>query len=230
MGRNLLFISKYPNIVKEFLAAMEGKQIEIDTASNGIEAAAKIKKKEYQVIVTGLSLDGYNGEQIITYLNKSFPNTVCIIYTTMISPTQLHFFINERKVFRVFLRPVDFAGEFFLALEEAYEYYDICVKNKEEEIQQKEEYEQKKGEMEVLMQKLNAQRQVQEVMNRYMKRLLYFSLQEYAGRVDNKRKDQLRQLEWEIVDLFCEQNADDLSNRLSKAEEIMSKIKVLSET
>lgn len=229
MGRNLLFISKYPEIVKEFLEAMEGKQIEIDTASNGIEAAAKIKKREYQVIVTGLSLDGYNGEQIITYLNKSFPDTVCIIYTTTISPAQLHFFINERKVFRVFLRPVDFAGDFFLALEEAYEHYDICVKNKEEEREKKEEYKQKKSEMEMLARKLDAQRRLQEIMNRYMKRLLYFTLQEYAGAMDDKRRDQLRQLEWEIVDLFCEQSKDSSSNRLIEAEEIMGKIKALSE-
>ena len=105
---NLLFISKYPEIIHEFTDAMKDRDIEIETAINGIEAAAKIKKKNYDIVITGLSLEGYNGEQIITYLNKTAPSTVCIIYTTTISSAQLHFFINARNVFRVFLRPVDF--------------------------------------------------------------------------------------------------------------------------
>lgn len=125
---NLLFISKYPEIIHEFTDAMKDRDIEIETAINGIEAAAKIKKKNYDIVITGLSLEGYNGEQIITYLNKTAPSTVCIIYTTTISSAQLHFFINERNVFRVFLRPVDFRGVFWEALEEAYEYHAVQVK------------------------------------------------------------------------------------------------------
>ena len=129
---NLLFISKYPQIIHEFTDAMKDRDIEIETAINGIEAAAKIKKKNYDIVITGLSLEGYNGEQIITYLNKTAPSTVCIIYTTTISSAQLHFFINERNVFRVFLRPVDFRGAFWEALEEAYEYHAVQVKNEED--------------------------------------------------------------------------------------------------
>ena len=104
MGKKLLFINKYPELVEEFSAAMQGRDVEIDIATNGIEAASYLKKNTYQVAVTGLSLDGYNGEQIVTYLNKNFPDTVCILYTTTISPAQLYFFFNERSVFRVFLR------------------------------------------------------------------------------------------------------------------------------
>ena len=142
---NLLFISKYPQIIHEFTDAMKDRDIEIETAINGIEAAAKIKKKNYDIVITGLSLEGYNGEQIITYLNKTAPSTVCIIYTTTISSAQLHFFINERNVFRVFLRPVDFRGAFWEALEEAYEYHAVQVKNEEDtgarrQEQEKQEY------------------------------------------------------------------------------------------
>jgi len=55
---NLLFISKYPEIIHEFTDAMKDRDIEIETAQNGIEAAAKIKKKNYDVVITGLSLEG----------------------------------------------------------------------------------------------------------------------------------------------------------------------------
>ena len=108
MEKRLLFISKYKDIIQEFLDAMKDKDIEIETADNGLDAAALLKKNEYQIVVTGLTMDGYNGEQLISYINRAHPNTVCIIYTTTISAAQLHFFINKRDVFRVFLRPVNF--------------------------------------------------------------------------------------------------------------------------
>jgi len=144
---NLLFISKYPQIIHEFTDAMKDRDIEIETAINGIEAAAKIKKKNYDIVITGLSLEGYNGEQIITYLNKTAPSTVCIIYTTTISSAQLHFFINERNVFRVFLRPVDFRGAFWEALEEAYEYHAVQVKNEEDTGARRQEQEKQEREI-----------------------------------------------------------------------------------
>lgn len=50
MGKNLLFICKHSESEQDFLAAMKDREIEIDTASNGIEAAACVRKKEYQEI------------------------------------------------------------------------------------------------------------------------------------------------------------------------------------
>ena len=38
MGKKLLFINKYPELVEEFSAAMQGRDVEIDIATNGIEA------------------------------------------------------------------------------------------------------------------------------------------------------------------------------------------------
>ena len=103
MGRNLLFVNKHREIITEFLREMAGKEIQIDTAEDGAAAAALLKRREYQVLVTGLTMEGCNGEQLITYVNETYPNTVCIIYTTNVSAAQLHFFINKRNVFRVFL-------------------------------------------------------------------------------------------------------------------------------
>ena len=42
---NLLFISKYPQIIHEFTDAMKDRDIEIETAINGIEAAARSRKR-----------------------------------------------------------------------------------------------------------------------------------------------------------------------------------------
>lgn len=229
MSRKLLFISKYPEIVKEFLDAMGGKEMEIDTASNGIDAVAKLKKTEYQVIVTGLSMDGYNGEQLITYLNKNHPNTVCIIYTTTISLAQLLFFINERNVFRVFLRPVNFRNEFLEALEEAFDYYDIRVKDKEEESERRLEMEEKKKAMVELERKLGIQKEARNGMARYAKELMALSLAEYAGKLDAEQVSALKQLEWEAVDLCCGQEKNAME-QLAEAEMTARKVSEFTET
>lgn len=224
MDRKLLFISKYPDIIQEFLIAMDGKEIAIDVASNGIEAVTMLKKSEYQVVVTGISLDGYNGEQIITYLNKNFPNTVCIIYTTSISPTQLHFFINERNVFRVFLRPVDFHQKFFAALEDAFEYYDVRVANQEEEASRGEEIEKKAQECVEIREKLARQKQTKAYANRYMKRMTQLSLQAYAEKFTMEQKEILQAGEWKVIDL-CFGAEGPNAERLEAAEDLARKVK-----
>lgn len=226
--RTLLFISKYPQIIQEFQEAMGDKAIQIDTATNGIEAAAKLKKSAYQVVVTGLSLEGYNGEQIITYLNKNIPNTVCIIYTTTISPAQLHFFINERNVFRVFLRPVDFRKEFFEALEEAFEYHDVQVKNTEEAVSRKEEQKHQREEIIAINQRMHLQNQARSCMKRYMRRLMELSLKEYATqRLGPEQIEQMERMEKTAVDYCCEQG-EHVNEALAKAEEVIEDVRGLA--
>lgn len=223
MDRKLLFISKYPDIVQEFLVAMDGKEIAIDVASNGIEAATKLKKNEYQVVVTGISLDGYNGEQIITYLNKNYPNTVCIIYTTTISPAQLHFFINERNVFRVFLRPVDFRQKFFTALEDAFEYHDVRIANQNDEAGRAEAIEDKRNRCKVIRQKLVQSEQAKPYVNQYMKRLAKLSLQAYADKFDEEQKKVLLGAECKVIDL-CMGKEDSNAESMAAAENLAKKV------
>ena len=224
MGRKLLFISKYPDIIQEFLVAMDGKEVEIDIASNGIEAASQLKKNTYQIVVTGLSLDGYNGEQIITYLNKNCPNTVCIIYTTTISPAQLHFFINERSVFRVFLRPVDFNKEFYAALEEAFEYYDVRVANEQDEASRGIETEQKEKETVKIRQRIAGQNQMRRMAGSYMKRLTALSLQEYANQLTTEQKEEVKALEWKAAEL-CFGTGELQPENMVQAEMLVEQVK-----
>lgn len=223
MDRKLLFISKYPDIVQEFLIAMDGKEIAIDVASNGIEAVTKLKRNEYQVVVTGISLDGYNGEQIITYLNKNYPNIVCIIYTTTISPAQLHFFINERNVFRVFLRPVDFRQKFFAALEDAFEYYAVRIANQNDEVGRAEAIEDKSNRCKAIRQKLVQSEQAKPYANRYMKRLANLSLQAYGDKFDEEQKKVLLGAECRVIDL-CFGNEDSNADNMAAAESLAKKV------
>ena len=224
---NLLFISKYPEIIHEFTDAMKDRDIEIETAINGIEAAAKIKKKNYDIVITGLSLEGYNGEQIITYLNKTAPSTVCIIYTTTISSAQLHFFINERNVFRVFLRPVDFRGVFWEALEEAYEYHAVQVKNEEDTGARRQEQEKQEREIEIMDQRMRSQRQARETTNRYMKRLAGLTIKEYTpAALSAEARGHLERIEARTID-FCSEQGEHAAESLDKAEEVLQTVRSL---
>ena len=111
MKNNLLFINQNQDIIQEFLGAMEGREVpmEIDTADSGLEAAILLKKKTYKVVVTGMDLPTYDGTKIIEYLNKNYPQTICIVYTWRLELANLWLLVNERRVFRIFQRPADYS-------------------------------------------------------------------------------------------------------------------------
>ena len=233
--RKILFINKYQDVVYEFLNAMGENElsVEIDTVSNGDDAIRMLDQNTYQIVVTGLTLDGYNGEQIVTYVNQNYPNSVCIIYTTTISAAQLHFFMNERNVFRVFLRPVNFRGEFFQALEEAFEYYEVRVKDQEDADMRENAYEENRKGIVSIERKLANQPRAQQMMERYLRRLSLLTLKEYSGLAGAdaagmgpremeglaKRRDR----EWEIVHLCCKQDQA-YEEHLQRAEEMTAEL------
>lgn len=125
MKDNLLFVNRNCSVIQEFLDAMQDYKFEIDTADSGLDAAILLKKKVYKVVITGLSLSTFDGNKLIAYLNKSCSQTVCIVYTTRVDLAQLKLLVNERDVFRIFLRPANYHGEFYNAITDGFSYYDI---------------------------------------------------------------------------------------------------------
>lgn len=234
-SRKILFVNKYEEEVYEFLNAMGENElaVDIDIVANGTDAINMLNRDEYQIVVTGLSLDGYNGEQVITYINKNFPNVVCIIYTTTISAAQLHFFINERNVFRVFLRPVNFHGEFFQALEDAFEYYEVRMKDQEEAVARERTFEEQRMGIFSLETRMEKQPQALRGMEHYMRRLMLATLKEYGGLTganaagiapaDMEKLVNRKNLEWKAVDLCCSQD-EAYAEHLEQAEKIVSHI------
>lgn len=234
-SRKILFVNKYQEEVYEFLNAMGENElsVDIDIVSDGSEAINMLNKSEYQIVVTGLTLEGYNGEQVITYINKNFPNVVCIIYTTTISAAQLHFFINERNVFRVFLRPVNFHGEFFQALEEAFEHYEVRMRDQEDAVARERAFEEQRMGIYFFEKRMEKQPQALHEMERYMRRLMLATIKEYGGltgadaagiaSADMEKLVSRRNLEWKAVDLCCRQD-EAYADHLEQAEKIASSI------
>ena len=81
-------------------------------------------------------------------------------------------FLHQRaECIPCILRPVDFRGAFWEALEEAYEYHAVQVKMRRIQARGRQEQEKQEREIEIMDQRMRSQRQARETTNRYMKRL-----------------------------------------------------------
>lgn len=125
MENNLLFVNQNHDIIRQFLDVMREYSFVIDTADNGRDAIAFLRRRKYKVMITGMDLSPIDGSKLIAYLNKYFPQTVCIVYTRRLELAHLKLLVNERKVFRIFQNTADFGGEIYSAIMDAFEYYDV---------------------------------------------------------------------------------------------------------
>ena len=217
MKRNLLFISRYPEIIDEFQGILEEKQIETEIAQNGTDAMELLKQKEYQILVTDLNLDGYNGDKILAYVNQKFPDTICMLYTNSISAVQLGFYLNKRDVFRVFLRPVNFRQEFMQALEEAYEFYDLKKRDRDsrqERLKQLEGNRKAIAEIEKIIENQNESWKDFEV---FAERLLGFTMERYGRNLNTEQRRQYFAKEKKLLKAMCE-NPDTHTIAMAKQE------------
>lgn len=135
MKNNLLFINQSQEIIQEFLEAMRGEDLEIDTADNGRKAVTLLRTKKYKVVVTGMDLTPFDGAKLIAHLNQYFPKIVCIVYTRRLELAHLKLLVNERSVFRIFQKPADLKGEVRQALMDAFEYFDLQDAQQQEKLE-----------------------------------------------------------------------------------------------
>lgn len=134
MKNNLLFVNQSQEIIQEFLEAMSGEELEIDTTDNGRKAVALLRTKKYKVVVTGMDLTPFDGAKLIAHLNQYFPKIVCIVYTRRLELAHLKLLVNERNVFRIFQKPADLKGEVRQALMAAFEYFDLHDAQQQEKL------------------------------------------------------------------------------------------------
>lgn len=128
MENNLLFVNQNHDIIRQFVDVMREYNFAIDTADNGRDAVAFLKRRQYKVMITGMDLTQVDGSKLIAYLNKVYPQTVCIVYTRRLELAHLKLLVNERRVFRIFENTADFGGEIYTAIMQAFEHYDMQQK------------------------------------------------------------------------------------------------------
>ncbi|MCR5374981.1 MAG: response regulator [Lachnospiraceae bacterium] len=141
MEDRVLFISSHPDVIEEFTSAYASEDFQVEVAHSGVEGVRKIAAATYKVVVTNLRLPDIDGIKIVQYLNKTLPNTVCIVYTTKLNTGQAAFLINKMHVFKVFLRPADYSGEMLDAIQQAFEKYNV-VEADEGDVKEAVDYEE----------------------------------------------------------------------------------------
>lgn len=193
--KRLLFINHRVEEIKAFLEAMP-KEIQVDTADNGLDAALLMKKNTYGVIVIDMDLKGYDGEKIVKFVNKAYPNTICIIYTIALTQGQLSFLLNERNVFHIFLSPANFREDFRQTIEEGFLLYNINMENEKEEQEFEIRYKKQEKGIDEKNLILKHQKKEMEQFWNFSEKLSQDTLEEFGK--DTGNIERLRQYEQEI--------------------------------
>lgn len=214
MKDNVLFVNRDKAVIKEFQDAMCDYTFEIDTAVSGLEAAMLLKKKTYKVVITGMNLSTYNGIKLITYLNEYCPNTACIVYTEKLDTAQLRLLVNKRSVFRIFLVPANYRGDFYHAIQDGFSYYDM-KEAEEEEIK--------------LLETIKVQKKVRKPENiqwgqlkRFLYPILEWTVQEFDSQLSEAEQQALVAYEQSILEYYLKadyiacQSLEELLEQLQK--------------
>lgn len=200
MKNNVLFINRNQMEIQEFLNAMQDYDFEIDTADSGLEAAILLRKKNYKVVITGMNLSTYDGMKLLAYLNGYSPYTACIVYTTTINLAQLRVLVNERDIFRIFLKPVNYRGDFYHAIQDGFAYYDM--RQAEQEEQKVLELKQKSIENIAKQESTATGEWEWKQMGQFMSRILPWSVKNFQIPLNEEEQKVFHTFEQKILDYY----------------------------
>ena len=80
-GRSVLIVDDEKNIRLTLSQALEVLEVETDTAANGEEALAKLKEKEFGLILLDLKMPGMDGMEVLRQVSEIRPDIRMIIIT-----------------------------------------------------------------------------------------------------------------------------------------------------
>ena len=80
-GKPVLIVDDEKNIRLTLSQSLESLELETDTAVNGEEALAKLKEKDYRLILLDLRMPGMDGMEVLRQLREIRPDIRVIIIT-----------------------------------------------------------------------------------------------------------------------------------------------------
>ena len=80
-GKSVLIVDDEKNIRLTLSQALEALEVQIDTAANGEEALAKLKEKEFGLILLDLKMPGMDGMEVLRQVSEIRPDIRIIIIT-----------------------------------------------------------------------------------------------------------------------------------------------------
>lgn len=78
-------------IIREFLNEVLRDDYDISTACDGDEAIEKLKKQQYDLVITDLKMPRVSGEEVVKFANDTYPNAKVVVisgYSSLFTVSQ----------------------------------------------------------------------------------------------------------------------------------------------
>jgi len=80
-GKSVLIVDDEKNILLTLSQSLEALQLEADTARSGEEALAKLKEKEFALILLDIRMPGMDGMEVLRRVREIRPDILIIMIT-----------------------------------------------------------------------------------------------------------------------------------------------------
>ncbi|MFZ5967109.1 MAG: response regulator [Bacillota bacterium] len=129
----VLFIDDELNILSSLVRGLMDEEYTCLFVDNGPDALELMETHEISVIVTDIRMPKMNGLQLLKKCKENYPNIVIIVMSDYIYFTQILSEINQGDIFRFIPKPWKLEDELKPAIKEAIEYYQLKIKEKNEQ-------------------------------------------------------------------------------------------------
>jgi len=109
MRVNILLVDDEPVFRKMAKAFFEKNGYNISLASNGLDAIEKIKKTDFDLIITDYRMPGLNGLNLINWI-REFKSDLPVFFMTSYVNREMQHFAMEAGAKAFLLKPIDFAN------------------------------------------------------------------------------------------------------------------------
>lgn len=145
MNRNIIFIHPLQEECDAFTRVCLENEYEVTAVSDGEEALAILRDQTFAIAVVSRRMKGEEVAHILTAL-EAHPETAIILGAAAISKSDLIYFFNRRKVYRIYLEPIDYRTEMLNILDAAMLDVEVKAANRQDQV-----VEEKQQMMDLLM-------------------------------------------------------------------------------
>ena len=131
MNRNIIFIHPLQEECDAFTRVCLENEYEVTAVSDGEEALALLRDQTFAIAVVSRRMKGEEVAHILTAL-EAHPETAIILGAAAISKSDLIYFFNRRKVYRIYLEPIDYRTEMLNILDAAMLDVEVKAANRQD--------------------------------------------------------------------------------------------------
>lgn len=78
---SILILDDEPIVSKRLKPSLEKKGYEVETFTNSADALARVRERQFNIVVTDLKMEGMDGMQFLSEVKEKYPETEVIVIT-----------------------------------------------------------------------------------------------------------------------------------------------------